>query len=257
MRVRKTMTPQVQSWAARKQMRPPARSFAAGLFVLLWLAAAGSAQADRPRPRLDEAPLRPLMSEGVAALKAGKAAEAVAIFERIDQSFSAAYRQGPRVFCSRSPKESLLYLETSAAEKGGAIAISPLWCDAIYLRAYGLVELGRAAEAANELDRVLKLAPHNAQYLNERAELLMRARAFDAALGMFRQAEQDASLSPDPQAARTMQSRGCRGIGYTLVELGRLDEADATYRRCLTIDPKDRKSILELGFIAQKKAGRR
>lgn len=221
------------------------------------LAAGASAQGQRPTRKLDEAPLRPLMAQGVEAVKARKPAEAIRLFEEIDRKFSAAYANGPRVFCSRGPQETVLYLSISAAEKTNAVAISPLWCDAIYLKAYSLVELKRPAEAAKELDRVLKLAPNNSQYLNERAELYTRARNFDAALAMFKQAEHDSAFAPNPQAATAFKSRGCRGVGYVLVELGKLDEAEANYRRCLSIDPKDRKSFRELGYIAAKKAERK
>jgi tetratricopeptide (TPR) repeat protein len=217
-------------------------------FSLAW-----AEETRRPTRQLDEAPLKPLMAEGVQAVKARKPAIAVKIFDEIDQKFRAAYANGPRVYCSRGPKETVLYLTKSTAERGSAITISPLWCDAIYLKAYSLTELGRPADAAKELDRVLKMAPNNSQYLNERAHLLTQARDFPAALAMFKQAEQDSALMPDPKVANEMKSKACRGIGYALTEMGKLDESTANYMRCLTIDPNDQKSKDELAYIARLK----
>jgi tetratricopeptide (TPR) repeat protein len=214
-------------------------------------------ETSKPTRRLDEASLRPLMTEGVQAVRARKPADAAKIFNEIDQKFRDAYASGPRVYCSRGPEETVLYLTKSTAEGGGAIAIGPLWCEAIYLKAYSLIELSQPLDAAKELDRVLMMAPNNSQYLSERAELLTRARDFTAALAMFKQSEQDSALTPDPKVANEMKSRACRGIGYALTEMGKLDESEANYMRCLTIDPNDQKSKGELAYIARLKASKK
>jgi tetratricopeptide (TPR) repeat protein len=225
----------------------------ATLFVCSFLPA-WAGETSKPTRRLDEASLRPLMTEGVQAVRARKLDDAVKIFNEIDQKFRDAYAGGPRVYCSRGPKETVLYLTKSTAMKGSAIAIGSLWCDAIYLKAYSLTELRRPADAAKELDRVLKMAPNNSQYLNERAHLLTKARDFVAALAMYKQAEQDSALTPNQKVANEMKSKACRGIGYVLTEMGKLDESETNYMRCLTIDPSDQKSKRELAYIAWLKA---
>lgn len=232
------------------------RTRALAVAAALICAGAGWAAAEQaqPRPRLDEAPLRPMMEQAVAAVKAGKASEALFTLGEIDSKFEAAYAGGPRVYCSRSPTETLLYLTKSTAQSGNAIAIGPLWCDAIYLKAYSLIELKRPVEAASDLDRVLRMAPHNAQYLSERADLYIRMRNLDAALAMFRQAGEDAAIAPRPDTVKQFQSRACRGVGYVLIEKGKLDEAESNYKSCLAIDPNDQKAKAELVYIARKRA---
>lgn len=42
-------------------------------------------------------------------------------------------------------------------------------------------------------------------------------------------------------------------MGYALSEMGRLDEAEANYRECLKIDPKDKGAMNELLYIAQQR----
>ena len=54
--------------------------------------------------------------------------------------------------------------------------------------------------------------------------------------------------------AKEMKSKACRGIGYALTEMGKLDESEANYMRCLTIDPAGQRNKGELAYIAQLKA---
>jgi tetratricopeptide (TPR) repeat protein len=213
--------------------------------------AAVAGEAPRLAPRLDEAPFAPLMDQGVAAARAGKSAEALAIFAGIDEKFAAAYAAGPRVYCSHNARETVMNMTRAAADSHDAISIGGTWCDAIYFKAYSLIDLGRPADAASELDRVLSMAPYNPQYLNERAQLLTRAGRLDEALAMFKQAEADHAYINTEAAALIMQSRSCRGIGFVLTEQGKLDESEANYHRCLTLDPSDKKSKDQLAYIAQ------
>ena len=131
------------------------------------------------------------MDQGFAAVKAGKPADALAIFAGIDEKFAAAYAAGTRVYCSHNARETVINMTRAASDSQNAISIGGTWCNAIYFKAYSLIDLDRPAEAASELDRALKMSPDNPQYLNERAELLMRARRMDEALAMFKQAETD------------------------------------------------------------------
>ena len=202
-------------------------------------------------PRLDEAPFAPRMDQGVAAVKAGKPAVALTIFAGIDEKFTAAYAAGPLVYCSHNARETAINMTRAAADSHNAISIGGTWCDAIYFKAYSLIDLGRPADAASDLDRALKMSPDNPQYLNERAELLMRAGHMDEALAMFKQAEPDHVYMTSDASALAMRSRSCRGIGFVLTEQGKLDESEANYRSCLTLDPNDQKSKDELAYIAQ------
>lgn len=234
-------------------MRKQARGVLSAVAALLACPFVGALAGEAPRliPRLDEAPFTPLMDRGFATVRAGKPMDALAIFTGIDEKFVAAYAAGPRVYCSHNARETVINMTRAAVDGHDAISISGTWCDAIYFKAYSLIDLGRPAEAASELDRALKMSPDNPQYLNERAELLMRAHHMDEALAMFKQAETDHVYMTSEASALAMQSRSCRGIGFVLTEQGRLDESEANYHRCLTLDPNDEKSKDELAYIAQ------
>jgi Flp pilus assembly protein TadD len=58
-------------------------------------------------------------------------------------------------------------------------------------------------------------------------------------------------------------SRAMRGVGFAvgfaLIELGRLDEAEKKFRQCLDLDKGDKKAIAELNYLQnlrEKKGGR-
>jgi tetratricopeptide (TPR) repeat protein len=234
-------------------MRKQARSVLSGAAALIVGSLGGALADEAPKltPRLDEAPFAPLMDQGFEAVKAGKPADALVIFTEIDQKFTAAYAAGPRVYCSHNARETVINMTRAAADSQNAISIGGTWCDAIYFKAYALIDLDRPAEAASELDRALKMSPDNPQYLDERAELLMRARHFDEALAMFKLAEIDHVYMTSEATALATQSRSCRGIGFVLTEQGELDESEVNYHRCLTLDPNDEKSKDELAYIAK------
>ena len=42
-----------------------------------------------------------------------------------------------------------------------------------------------------------------------------------------------------------------RGVGYSLIELGRLDEAEEVFNQCLDIDKDDQGAKRELKYIQQ------
>jgi hypothetical protein len=234
----------------------PIRNFI--LYVaLVLLVVVFSAPADgAPGPRLDEAAFRPKAAELVEPMKAKRWSEAVGRADEVDRAFTTAHAGGPRVYCSHSPRESLLELSRPAVAGRDAVAIGSLWCEVLYMKAFALVEPGRPADAARELDRAIEMAPYHTRYLNERAELLLRERRFEAALTMFRTAEENAPLTPNEDEAKVAKSRACRSIGFALIELGRLDEAERTCRRCLSLDPNDAESRGELEYIARQRAAK-
>ena len=52
-----------------------------------------------------------------------------------------------------------------------------------------------------------------------------------------------------PDREKLDTARAIRGQGYVLAELGRLDEAEAKYKKCLAMDANDAKAQHELEYI--------
>jgi tetratricopeptide (TPR) repeat protein len=214
----------------------------------------------------EEEKLVKLLEDGESALTAGRSQEAIAdYFDKVIASYEQRYTGGKlRVYCAHDMAEVLLYM-TEAAQQGGtraappsgtqavhqadAIALPPTWADAWFLKSYALTELHKDAEAAAALDRALALSPRYARYLNERAFHYAQAKDWRRALQLYGDAEDAAKLITNARGQRVERTRALRGQGYTLVELGDLDGAEAKYRASLALDPDDTKAKQELDYI--------
>jgi len=223
--------------------------------LLLFIAAsAGVAVAAEP----DKDPqMLKLLHEARTLIDSKKPAPAIEKCDKVIATFKAAYSSHKeKIYCARSSTESLGYLLKSAAtiDRGtptaGAIALSSLWADAYFMRGYALQDLGRTAEAKKQINLALELSPLSPQYLCELGEIYELEKNWPKALQTFKEAENNNSLAPDESRALELgQAR--RGIGYVLVELGKLDEAEKKYQECLKADPNDTRAARELEYVRQ------
>ena len=199
--------------------------------------------------------------ELIEAHQPAKAIEAY--LDPVIARYTEVYAASPRVvFCAREPAESLIYLLAVAgagakgAPAGEAIVIGPNWADAYLLKGYAQVELGDRTAAEATLKRAVALSPQDPQYLSELACVTQQLGASAEALTLYASAQDAAALLGDAGRKRAESARACRGQGYALVELKRLDEAEAKYLSCIAIDPADRISPGELEYVRKLRAGK-
>lgn len=168
---------------------------------------------------------------------------------------SARYAADPRrVYGSRTAAEALLYIALATSEKRDAVIIGPTYGDALFTKAFALVDLARAAEARPLFEAAIALSPSNPRYLSELGNAYQTEKDWAKALTIFENAATAATLaSPEPLRAQEL-ARALRGQGYALTELVRLNESEAVYQRCLKLDPDDKMARAELTFIAGLRA---
>jgi Flp pilus assembly protein TadD len=195
-----------------------------------------------------------ILNAGVQLLQQKRPAEAIQNdFDKVIASYEAMYPPGAKtVYCARSPTESLLYLVQSANDKKTAVVVGPAWCDAYFLKAYGLIDLGRHAEARQALEKAISMSPKNAHYMSELGSLYRLEKDWNGALAKYETAAQLAREFSPPDSKVIELGEALRGKGYVLVELGRLDEAEATYKQCLEINPADKMAMGELGYVQSR-----
>ncbi len=221
----------------------------------LWLAGPSIAEAESDSAtevRQNDAKQNQVLSAGVALLKERRPAEAIDnYFDKVIASYEATYlAPGKVTYCARSPTESLYYLLQSAAEaKTSVVVVGPTLCDAYFLRAYGLIDLGRSAQARESIEKAITMSPKNSQYLSELASIYARERSWSEAIAKYEAAAQIAREFSPPESKVIELGKALRGRGYVLVELGRLDEAEATYKQCLDINPADKSALAELRYV--------
>jgi tetratricopeptide (TPR) repeat protein len=179
---------------------------------------------------------------------------AIAKCDQVINAYKAYYGGSKKkILCARSPEESLGLMMKAAVDKNNAISLSFVWSDAYFMKAYALEDLGRMSEAKATLQQALKLSPFNAQYLAEMGQIYAREKNWSKAEQLYREAEDNAPLSP-PEARAGDLARARRGLGYVLVELGKLDEAEKKYQECIATDPNDTKAKAELQYVREQKA---
>jgi tetratricopeptide (TPR) repeat protein len=210
-------------------------------------------------PDPDEVEVAKLIDSAANLLQHGQAQNALtqAIDPAVAKADAKMASESRKVYTARTAAESLLYLVQSANDKrGSAVVWNLVWSQPYFLKGYLLNELGKPSEARAFIERALDMAPMNAQYLTEMGNLENKSRNWDAGMAIFRKAEEAANaFSPDNLKIGDL-GKALRGQGFILVELNKFDEAEAIYRRCLSIDPNDKRAAGELQYVLAQKAKR-
>jgi tetratricopeptide (TPR) repeat protein len=187
------------------------------------------------------------VSKGFALIRAGKPAQAVKMFDSVilasEQALGGDAR--PRL-CQSSASDA-------PVAAGKAVAVSSAVCDAHFGKGFALVDLGRGDLAEAELRRATELAPENAHFANEYAELFKSRREWQQSYDLFSHAWAIVDKAPKGSDA-PVAARALRGMGYNKIEMGQLDDAAKLFRQSLDYDPANVGAKTELDFIAQKQA---
>lgn len=234
--------------------------------VLMSLVLAGCATAPAPAsnasssamlaPRADEQAYVQMLSQGMEALPSDGANKTIErYYDPVLAEFQKRFGDAKeKLYSARTLQEALLYMALSAARSEDALVISSLWSEAHYLKAFAYLEVGKVDEAKVWMDKALAMSPENATYLAERGYIDHIEKNWAHALTLFEKAESSAQhMSPENEKNQEWL-RALRGSGYSLIELGRLDEAERKYQQCLKLDPKDEKAMNELEYIKELRA---
>lgn len=231
---------------------------AGGYWIAMLLAAAGPAPASAPvsttAPGHDiDTEQKAALDTAAAALLAGRAQAALDAVAPVVAAYRAAYASEPRkLYCGMSSAQTIAYMGQAAGEKRSAVALSSSYCDALYIEGYALVDLGRLPEARAAYEAAVALAPMHSHFLTELGQTYRPAHDWPKMLELCERAQSYAGLAIVGRE-KSEQSLAWRCMGYALTELGRLDESEALYRKCLEVDPNDAKAKSELSYIAAQR----
>lgn len=211
----------------------------------------------KPKPQ-DVGPLhvntRKMVGDAVALIEKGQPQQAIRQYlDPVINRFAAHYQNDPRkIYCSRTLPEAMIYLHSQPEGHSArdAVVLVDTWADAYYFKGYALMELGDAEAAATALDQALALSPASSRYLAERGHVYQMRRDWNNAKRMFEEAVKGAEFAPT-DLKQSEKARALRGIGFTLIELGQLDQAEAKFQECLRLNPSDDTAQNELLYIEQ------
>lgn len=222
----------------------------AGLLVAAMLTAVPMAAAGQDKDR--DSAAETTISQAFSAIQAGDPARALATVEPVVASFNKEYSGEKRqIFCSQTAEQDGYYLATAAGHADTVRLVAPTWCEALYVKAFALVDLDRLDDAQSAFERLVTFAPKHARYLNELAYVFLKKKDWQHSIEAYANAEAAASFTPERRDYERCVA--FRGIGYDLVELGRLDDAEAAYRKCLAIIPDEPKSLGEIEYIKEQR----
>lgn len=229
-------------------------------------APATEATAARPWEKADDvvkATEADLQTGGLLAV-AGHVPDLERALADASQSFAAADTGTGTIYVLvDGPTEALVVLAQAASDKNTAAAgrqvvavRNPYPLVSLYLGSY-YNEIGKPEEALRVLDagltlsaaHSLELGQHRPLLISERGAALMSLKRWPDAL-----ADYDQGLAIKGLEGRD-RARLYRGRGFTLTELGRLDEAEQAYRESLKLDPDNTIAQGELEYIAHLRVG--
>ena len=144
----------------------------------------------------------------------------------------------------------------SKAGKKVNIIATPYPLIGLYLGSY-YNEIGKPEDALRVLNAAISvsdaenlgLAEHIPFLTSEKGAALESLKRFDDALAVYKAGLKLAANSDGDEA------RMFRGVGFSLTELGRLDDAEAAYRKSLLCEPGNAHAENELKYIAKLRAG--
>ena len=170
----------------------------------------------------------------------------------------------------RTPEDSLAEAMMSAlsgadvGEAGGSVVVlSSAWADIFYLRGFCEIEAKRMERAIVELERGLAVLPGDVLLTVERGHAEQMLGRHTEAMASFHAALEDVNRLSSLQSSgwaingrdlRWWHGRCLRGVGYSQIELGLLNDAEQTYLQALAVDPDDQQARNELGYILQLRA---
>lgn len=197
----------------------------------------------------------PLLSQGNEVLQHGDPDLAIAgYFDPVIEHFEREFRNaGKRVYAARSQKQVLLYVALPHEDQRPVVVLDSTWSDAYLMKAYSLTELHQISDAQATLQKAIALSPLTSQYVAELGYSYGIQDQCERSIATYKQAESLADQASDDSTRTADLMRAWRGQGYCLTELGRFDEAETLYRKCLALDPADTKSKDELQYIAKKR----
>lgn len=192
--------------------------------------------------------------------------------------YESTYKNSPKqIFCSVNNQQTMMYLMSAAVAadlgkeklpddlmpktfkaagrktlnpKAETIVLASTWAEAYYLKAYAAIELGKIEDAQKNLKKAVYLSPYNATYWAELGHTHQMLKNWETCVRVYTVAEDAADMSDEEYKNQDL-ARSWRGIGFAKIELGKLDEAEALFKKCLEVDPEDKKAENELGYIAQ------
>ena len=190
-----------------------------------------------------------LLEDGTNVLNQGNPELAIKnYFEPVNQSFmrqTASAGADDEIYASRNATETAAYQAKVAKENEGAakpthmVIVDGAWSDALILKARALAQLKRVSEAMSALNQAVVLSPGYPVVWLEMGSIYQSQKDWENSFKAYKTAENYAGAIEDKAKQTETLTSALRGQAVAMIELGRLDDAETLYKRCLKLNPGD------------------
>ncbi len=175
-----------------------------------------------------------MLAKGSQILMSRSAKDAIQrYFDKVISGCEKLYGNSPKhVYATRDATEVIYHNLKAKVDNQAFITVSQTCADALYLRGYASLDLGQIDIAEEYVKRALEMSPVNSRYLSELGHIYHAKHNWEIALTTFERAEENATAFSPRDSMKQELARAKRGVGYSLIELGRLAEAE---RNCASV----------------------
>lgn len=163
---------------------------------------------------------------------------------------------GQMVMLTDGPAEALMAMMTAANQKQGSVAIQNPYPEAGLLLAVYYNEVGKPDDVLRIVNITLQREPVAGMNIGAHMPALFQEQGV-AFAALKRWEESLAAGDAELKAANSDKdkSRAQRLRGYALIELKRLDDAQAAYTESLKLEPSNPTALNEMTYINKLRAG--
>jgi tetratricopeptide (TPR) repeat protein len=191
------------------------------------------------------------LTEIIQLIQSSQPQVAVERLSSLLAEYQGLYPPGKQKLCKVEDYETAAY----STLPGGANAtlVEGGWCIALWAKGFALIDLQQLDAAVPFLEQAVAMAPLHPHYLSELGYAYQAQKNWQRSYDVYARAA-DAAKRESGERQKKSLRRAWFGMGYDLIELGRLNEAEAMMRKCLELTPDDQKVKDELQYILDEKA---
>ncbi len=190
------------------------------------------------------------LGEIIQLIQGGQPQQAVDKVTPLLNDYERRYAGKPKPLCDVEPEETAGY----AGKAGKDYTLVPgQWCIALWAKGFAMIDLKQLDAAVPYLERSVALAPLHPHYLSELGYAYQAQKAWQRSYDLYARAADAAQRQEGDRKNKSLR-RAWFGMGYDMIEMGRLDDAERMFRKCLEVSPGDEAVKGELDYIEQQRA---
>lgn len=175
-----------------------------------------------------------------------------ALIAGMPAGWKPAVEKGDGIYVAYWDTEHFMACSVKDGEGGGKRVMwaQPSYSKAYYLLAYMAIESRKPGEANAYIDKALELEPAHPVLLLEKGMILQIMGRHEETVRHC-----DAVINSKGCLTGYEKARALRAKGVSLIDLGKLDEAEQAFNESLKIAPNNKVALNELEYIRRIRAG--